>query len=155
MSSSLTQKRACAHRVINDLDNTIKSSTCLPNCSCCRVSSRDFTSSKTCDIGLSPTISSRHEYSKDDIAISLRPFRQVDYLSYDWEEEQIQSSWRYIVMKRGILLDHVRLENAAWRTWAKTKNGLKTVPPEALNWFVCPNLLILLERKAYSSKAKG
>lgn len=27
-----------------------------------------------------------------------------------------------------------RLENASWRTWAKTKNHLATVSPETLNW---------------------
>ncbi|KIO10725.1 hypothetical protein M404DRAFT_129043 [Pisolithus tinctorius Marx 270] len=31
----------------------------------------------------------------------------------------------------------VRLENASWRTWWKKRNGLKTVTPETLNWYVC------------------
>ncbi|EWY79679.1 hypothetical protein FOYG_17165 [Fusarium oxysporum NRRL 32931] len=38
------------------------------------------------------------EHTKDDMAISNRPSRHVDYLSHNWREEDIWSSWRYIVM---------------------------------------------------------
>ena len=154
MSSSLTHKRGCAHPVI-DPDDHPESSLCLQNCDCCRVSLRDFVSSETSNVSLGPTIPSMHRHSKDDIAISSGPLRQVDYLSHNWEEEDIRSSWRYIVIGRGTLLDDVRLENAAWRTWAKVKNSLKTIPPEALNWFVSPILINMFNKKAYTSKAKG
>ena len=73
----------------------------------------------------------------DDQAVEDQPTRHVDYLSHDWkEEEDIWSSWRYIVARRNVYNNSVRLENASWRTWTKTKYHLKTVSPEALNWFV-------------------
>lgn len=152
MSSFFCQKRACAHPVIDPEDH-LKSH--LPNCDCCRVYPTDIVSSETYDVSLRPKKPTRHKYSKDDIAISSRLFSQVDYLSHHWQEEDIWSSWRYIVTRRGTLLDQVRLENAAWRTWAKVKDSLKTVPPEALNWFEFLNLLMLFDRKSNSSKAKG
>jgi len=74
------------------------------------------------------------EYAEDDIAVTSRPTRQVDYLSYEWKEEDIWSSWRYVVARKGEFANGVRLENALWRTWIKTKNNLKTISPESLNW---------------------
>lgn len=74
------------------------------------------------------------EHAEDDTAVSSRPSRQVDYLSHDWREEDIWSSWRYIVSKRGEFPNSARLENASWRTWMKSKNNLRTISPEALNW---------------------
>ncbi|CAH0039592.1 unnamed protein product [Clonostachys solani] len=74
------------------------------------------------------------ERAEDDTALSSRPSRHVDYLSYDWKEEDIWSSWRYIVTRRGEFANSGRLENASWRTWMKVKNNLKTVSPESLNW---------------------
>jgi Fungal protein of unknown function (DUF1752) len=65
------------------------------------------------------------------------PDRQVDYLSYDWQEPDIWSSWRYIRKERtGYLQNAARLENASWRTWAKSKYKLKTISPETLNWYL-------------------
>ncbi|KAM5356217.1 hypothetical protein ACJ41O_002863 [Fusarium nematophilum] len=74
------------------------------------------------------------EHAEDDTAVSSRPSRQVDYLSHDWREEDIWSSWRYIVTRRGEFPNSARLENASWRTWMKAKNNLKTISPESLNW---------------------
>lgn len=71
----------------------------------------------------------------DDTAVRSEPSRQVDYLSHDWREEDIWSSWRHIVSKRRVYGERSRLENASWRTWAKSKYGLKTVSPETLNWY--------------------
>jgi hypothetical protein len=71
---------------------------------------------------------------RDDNAIENEPTRHVDYLSHDWKEEDIWSSWRYIVSRRGQFSNGVRLENASWRTWAKAKYHLRTVSPERLNW---------------------
>ncbi|QUC18236.1 uncharacterized protein UV8b_02477 [Ustilaginoidea virens] len=74
------------------------------------------------------------EHAEDDTAVSSRPSRQVDYLSHDWKEEDIWSSWRYIVSKRGEFSNSARLENASWRTWMKARNNLRTISPEELNW---------------------
>jgi hypothetical protein len=77
---------------------------------------------------LTPTVS-------DDTAIKERPSQQVDFLSHDWREEDIWSSWRHIVSQRkNVYGERSRLENASWRTWAKTKFDLETVSPERLNW---------------------
>ncbi|KAL1302523.1 hypothetical protein AAFC00_002909 [Neodothiora populina] len=70
----------------------------------------------------------------DDTAIKHEPSRHVDYLSHDWREEDIWSSWRHIVSQRKVYGQRSRLENASWRTWAKSKYQLATVSPETLNW---------------------
>ena len=71
----------------------------------------------------------------DDTAIENEPTRHVDYLSHNWKEEDIWASWRHIVAKRKIYGNSVRLENASWRTWTKSKYQLGTVSPETLNWW--------------------
>ncbi|GKU04117.1 hex2 protein [Fusarium langsethiae] len=76
----------------------------------------------------------KSEHAEDDTAVSTRPSRQVDYLSHEWREEDIWSSWRYVVTRRGEFPNSARLENASWRTWMKAKNNLKTISPESLNW---------------------
>ena len=70
----------------------------------------------------------------DDTALKSEPKEHVDYLSHDWREEDIWSSWRHIVSQRRVYGQRSRLENASWRTWAKTKNHLRTISPETLNW---------------------
>lgn len=70
----------------------------------------------------------------DDLSIKDQPSRHVDYLSHNWREEDVWSSWRHIVGKRHTLENWERLENAAWRTWQKSRNNLPVVPPEKLNW---------------------
>lgn len=70
----------------------------------------------------------------DDTNLKTKPTRHVDYLSHNWKEEDIWASWRHIVARRKDYSNSSRLENASWRTWAKSKNKLKTVTPEALNW---------------------
>ncbi|KAF9633658.1 hypothetical protein BFW01_g4552 [Lasiodiplodia theobromae] len=72
--------------------------------------------------------------SEDDSAIKPEPTRHVDYLSHDWREEDIWSSWRHITTNRKTYGQRSRLENASWRTWAKAKYRLRTVSPETLNW---------------------
>lgn len=72
--------------------------------------------------------------SEDDTAVRKKPSHHVDYLSYEWREEDIWSSWRHIVEHRNIYGERSRLENASWRTWAKAQFKLKTVSPETLNW---------------------
>ncbi|KAL2020872.1 hypothetical protein VTK56DRAFT_7863 [Thermocarpiscus australiensis] len=75
-----------------------------------------------------------YERAEDDIAIRPQPSRHVDYLSHDWREEDIWSSWKHIVARKGDYSNAARLENASWRTWMKSKNKLSTVSPETLNW---------------------
>ncbi|KAH6845220.1 hypothetical protein B0I37DRAFT_179383 [Chaetomium sp. MPI-CAGE-AT-0009] len=75
-----------------------------------------------------------HERAEDDIALRAQPSRHVDYLSHDWREEDIWSSWKLIVSRRGDYNNSARLENASWRTWMKAKNNLDTVSAETLNW---------------------
>ena len=72
--------------------------------------------------------------SEDDTAVRKEPSHHVDYLSYEWREEDIWSSWRHIVEHRSVYGERSRLENASWRTWAKSQFKLKTVSPETLNW---------------------
>ncbi|KAF2855503.1 hypothetical protein T440DRAFT_474907 [Plenodomus tracheiphilus IPT5] len=75
-----------------------------------------------------------HAISEDDTAVRKEPSHHVDYLSYVWREEDIWSSWRHIVEHRKVYGERSRLENASWRTWAKSQFKLKTVSPETLNW---------------------
>ncbi|KAF2993159.1 hypothetical protein E8E14_001151 [Neopestalotiopsis sp. 37M] len=74
------------------------------------------------------------EHAEDDTALRHHPTHHVDYLSHDWKEEDIWSSWRYIISRRNDFTNASRLENASWRTWMKSKYRLKTVSPETLNW---------------------
>jgi hypothetical protein len=72
---------------------------------------------------------------RDDQDLLPEPTSHVDYLSHEWNEEDIWLSWSYVIHRRETLANHVRLENALWRSWMKNKNHLTTMPPEALNWF--------------------
>ena len=75
----------------------------------------------------------------DDTAVSREPTRHVDYLSHNWKEEDIWSSWKHVVSRRKVYSNSPRLENASWRTWTKSMYRLKTVSPERLNWY---NILV-------------
>jgi hypothetical protein len=70
----------------------------------------------------------------DDSSVSTLPRGQVDYLSHNWEEEDVWRSWRNMTRQKNEITNGVRLENASWRTWWKQRNGLGTVTPETLNW---------------------
>ncbi|KAK0756190.1 hypothetical protein N5P37_011280 [Trichoderma harzianum] len=74
-------------------------------------------------------------YAQDDMSMRLRPSYYVDYFSHDWSYETIQRSWRYIVSNTNEFNNAARLENASLRICMKLLNKLKTIPPEALNWF--------------------
>ncbi|KAL2158537.1 hypothetical protein VTH06DRAFT_4304 [Thermothelomyces fergusii] len=74
------------------------------------------------------------ERAEDDIAIRPLPSHHVDYLSHNWREEDIWSSWKLVVSRRSDYSNAARLENASWRTWMKAKNNLGTVSAETLNW---------------------
>jgi len=70
----------------------------------------------------------------DDSAVCTLPRGQVDYLSHNWEEEDVWRSWRNMTRQKNEIANGIRLENASWRTWWKQRNKLKTVTPETLNW---------------------
>lgn len=72
----------------------------------------------------------------DDSSLEEEPTRHVDYLSHEWKEEDIWTSWRYVAARKNTYTNGLRLENAAWRTWMKLKFDLGTVSPESLNWSV-------------------
>ncbi|ODQ66421.1 hypothetical protein NADFUDRAFT_82245 [Nadsonia fulvescens var. elongata DSM 6958] len=93
-------------------------------------------------VNISPALFSPQQHTDavvpmhDDNDIQYEPSRHVDYLSHDWRESDISSSWRYIVFrkKRKDVENSARLENASWRTWAQAKYNLKTISPEKVNW---------------------
>ena len=76
------------------------------------------------------------ERAEDDIALGVVPSRHIDYLTHDWCEADILPSWRRVVLNRKMYNNTSRLENAAWRTWAKMRYKLKTAPADSLNWYV-------------------
>ncbi|TKA75290.1 hypothetical protein B0A49_04032 [Cryomyces minteri] len=96
--------------------------------------SSSSTNESTTTTSSSPDSPPPTRVATDDTAIRNEPSRHVDYLSHDWREEDIWSSWRHIVSKRKFYGQRSRLENASWRTWAKSKYHLRTVSPETLNW---------------------
>ncbi|TIB98922.1 hypothetical protein E3Q17_02811 [Wallemia mellicola] len=74
-------------------------------------------------------------HAPDDADAQTRlPSICVDYLSHDWEEEDVWTSWRSMTRHKNDIANGVRLENASWRTWWKQRNKLKTISPETLNW---------------------
>jgi hypothetical protein len=62
------------------------------------------------------------------------PCGQVDYLTYEWQEEEVRCSWRNMTKQKHEIHNGIRLENASWRTWWQYQNNLSTVAPETLNW---------------------
>uniref|UniRef100_A0A0D2YJL9 Nitrogen regulatory protein areA GATA-like domain-containing protein n=1 Tax=Fusarium oxysporum (strain Fo5176) TaxID=660025 RepID=A0A0D2YJL9_FUSOF len=82
----------------------------------------------------SPELGKFYERAEVGTTINAQLWRNVNYLSHDWKEEEILSSWKYITTRRGEDPNSARLENACWRTWTKYKNNLKTMSPETLNW---------------------
>ena len=72
----------------------------------------------------------------DDSTFETQPDGQVDYLSHQWREEDVWRSWRSMTRQKNAIANGMRLENASWRTWWKQRNGLKTISPETLNWYV-------------------
>lgn len=101
------------------------------------------TSSSSTTTSVTPTPSSERSastpdhlhVSEDDTNLRPEPSQHVDYLSHDWKEEDIWSSWRHIVEHRSVYGERSRLENASWRQWAKLQYRLRTVTPESLNWY--------------------
>jgi hypothetical protein len=74
------------------------------------------------------------ERPEDDTAARMLPVRHVDYLSHEWSEEDLWSTWKHIVSERSAYDNSMRLENATWRSWEKTRRKLKTVSPGCVKW---------------------
>ncbi|KAK4056040.1 protein phosphatase regulator [Microbotryomycetes sp. JL221] len=83
------------------------------------------------NVAMAPT----HIAGADDSGITTRlPSICVDYLSHDWQEDDVWASWKAMTKHKAEIANGVRLENASWRTWAKQRGNLKTISPETLNW---------------------
>ena len=100
------------------------------------VPSADFSTVLPAMIGISDAglLTEPTRTAADDTAIRKEPHGHVDYLSHDWTEEDLSSSWRSIVSKQAVHSNSQRLENASWRAWMKAKYRLRTVAPETLDW---------------------
>lgn len=71
----------------------------------------------------------------DDTDVEDQPKQHIDYLSHHWQAaDEVLKCWRYVVLRKHDFADAARLENASWRTWAQTRNHLRTISPEDLNW---------------------
>ncbi|CZR50377.1 uncharacterized protein PAC_00249 [Phialocephala subalpina] len=89
-----------------------------------------------------------HVGARDDFDLNIQPFRNVNYLTHDWCEEDIPSTWRYVVSRRADWAETTtrrksiwrpfnnipRYENALWRSWAQRRFQLNTVSPDTINW---------------------
>lgn len=58
----------------------------------------------------------------------------VDYLTHNWEDEDLARSWRAVASQHGSGVNCARLENASWRIWNKKRNNIPTLNPAELNW---------------------
>jgi Fungal protein of unknown function (DUF1752) len=74
------------------------------------------------------------ERPEDDTAARMLPVRHVDYLSHEWNEEDLWATWKHIVSERSAYDNSVRLENASWRSWEKMRRNLTTVSPGSVKW---------------------
>ena len=83
-----------------------------------------------------PDVHRRSPMTEDDNRLGEEPRGQVDYFSRTWREEDIWSSWRYVVSKRRtyVLEEGLRFENASWRSWSKSRFSLPEVGQEKINW---------------------
>lgn len=73
--------------------------------------------------------------TESDVFVDKAPLPShcVDYLTHDWEDEDLARSWRAVSrQKSGV--NCARLENASWRIWAKRRNNIPTLNPAELNW---------------------
>ena len=82
-----------------------------------------------------PQVVEQPRTTEDDTAIRKEPTAHVDYLSHSWAEEDLWASWRYIVSKRKVYGNSIRLENAVWRSWNKLKYQFTTIEPGNLDWY--------------------
>lgn len=76
------------------------------------------------------------ECTKDDTHVAEQPWRNIDYLSHEWSEEEVCASWKHLASTRKSHDKITRLENATWRSWTKVQNNLKVISPQSFNWYV-------------------
>lgn len=101
------------------------------------VTTQDSDPSEPIDDSVVPAAPSQSQIRvADDSSVEAVPLQNVDFFSHQWTEEDIWTSWRYITTHRNAYENGARLENAAWRTWAKYNLSLETVSSTSLNWFV-------------------
>jgi hypothetical protein len=74
------------------------------------------------------------ERAEDDTAVIPSPEKHVDYLSHDWSEEDIWSTWKYLKSTKQVYKNSERLVNASWRMWMKERHQLSETEPMAINW---------------------
>lgn len=74
--------------------------------------------------------------SEDDSVIRAQPYEQVDYYTYEWREDDLWATWKHLAGHRGAYLQWSRLENAAWRIWARYAFKRNRIAPESINWYV-------------------
>ena len=74
---------------------------------------------------------------EDDTRPGEEPAGQVDYFGKAWKEEDIWSSWRYVVSRRRmyVLEEGLRLENASWRSWSKARYQLAEVRQDVVGGY--------------------
>ncbi|TPX37979.1 hypothetical protein SmJEL517_g00402 [Synchytrium microbalum] len=58
----------------------------------------------------------------------------VDYLSYEFNIQDLHSCWRNATKHKDQIINGRRLENASWRKFFQMKFNLKTADPSILNW---------------------
>lgn len=96
-----------------------------------------FNISQAYTVSQGPNTTASPGPAPDDSEITTRlPAIAVDYLSHDWSEDDVWTSWKAMTRHKAEIANGVRLENASWRTWAKQRGKLKTISPETLNWYV-------------------
>ena len=71
----------------------------------------------------------------DDLMVEDEATENVDYLSFEWKEEDIWATKNYIRQRRVVLENYQRLENALWRAWAQQKQTLQHSPPSLIQWY--------------------
>jgi len=69
----------------------------------------------------SPELGKFYERAEVGTAINAQLWRNVDYLSHDWKEEEILSAWKYITTRRGEDPNSARLEMHAGEHGQNTK----------------------------------
>ena len=53
----------------------------------------------------------------DDASLQPLPHGQVNYLSHNWQEEDVQRLWQKTTKQKNKIVNGVGLENASWQTW--------------------------------------
>ncbi len=72
-----------------------------------------------------------------------QPLQNVDFLSFEWQVEDIFATEKYIRQHKLEIEGYDRLRYALWRNWAKQRNNQLSCPPSIILWSVtCPSLFI-------------